>query len=210
MSGAKYPITLLLAELISDHTSSEEDFITRSLGYRNVEKGLRRLHFWTEEGGEEAHQRIIGQIARATGRGEELERAIEATREMRANEYEAAFLERCKAEAETFRPFLCAVGTHSVPEGICLFGMTGGFKRWTMIGLPDSVLDLPLEEQIPALMPCMEEYKNRYGGQCPFFGPLLSFKFVRLMDYIQFDAHGRLVQHVQQPFRVGQCSVWLA
>jgi hypothetical protein len=209
MSGAKYPITRLLAKIISDHASSEGEFITEVLGYRNVEKGLRRLHFWTEEGGEGAHQRIIGQIAQASGRGEELERAIAATREMKAKECEAAFLERCRGEAETFRPFLCPIGSQSVPEGICIFGMTGGHRRWTKIEIPQSVLDLTGDDLFLALLPYMIQYKNKYNGCVPFFSTLTGFRFVRLIDYFQFTADGQLAEHVNKPYRLGTCSVRL-
>ena len=112
MSGA-YPISKLLSEIVGD---DEVAFMTERLGYRDAMKGVRRIRLWIESG--EGHRRIIGQIARVSGRGDELERAIAATREMRANEYEVAWLEKCRAEAATFRPFLCAIGSHSIPEGI--------------------------------------------------------------------------------------------
>jgi hypothetical protein len=182
--------------------------VAQQLGYRDAEKGLRRLHLWTETG--TGHQRIIHQIARATGRDVDLEAAIAATTEMKRNQWAAEFLEHCRGEAAAFRPFLCAFGTHTVPEGICIFGMTGGFKRWTITELPDTLLDLTLEDQIPALQPFMARYKEQYSGQVPFFGVLSGFKFVRLIDYIRFGADGHFVEHVQKPFRLGQCSVRLA
>jgi hypothetical protein len=207
-SASQYPIGQLISEIIREHASSEVAFVAQQLGYRDAEKGLRRLHLWTETG--EGHQRVIRQIARATGRDEDLEAAIAATTEMKRNEWEAEFLEHCRGEAATFRPFLSAFGSHTVPEGICIFGMTGGFKRWTITELPDSLLDLALEEQIPALQPFMVRYKEQHSGQVPFFGVLSGFKLVRLLDYIQFDTDGRFVEHVQKPFRLGQCSVRLA
>ena len=135
MSGAsKYPISELLAEIIAQHASSEMTFVAEHLGYRDGERGLRRLRLWMETG--EGHQRIINQIAQVTGRGEDLQKAIAATREMKREELEANFLEQCREEAATFRPFLCAIGSQSVPEGICNFGIMGGHGRWTIIELP--------------------------------------------------------------------------
>jgi hypothetical protein len=163
MSGAyTYPISRLLSEIVREHASSEADFMADGLGYRDPLKGVRRLHLWIGSG--EGHQRIIDQISRVTGPGAELERAIAETREMKAREWDEAWLERCKAEAATFRPFLCAIGTHSVPSGICIFGMTGGNRRWRMIEVPQSVLDLSPEDQLPALLPYMNQYKEQYNG----------------------------------------------
>jgi len=209
MGASNYPLNLLLSEIIEERASCEAAFITGVLGYRDedVDKGLRRLHLWTETG--EGHQRIIDHISRVTGRGEALKQAIVATREMRVREREQAFLEECQAEAETFRPFLYAVGTHSVPRGICIFGLSGGHRRWTIINIPQSLLDLPLEDQLPALLPLMDQYKRERGGEVLFFGTLTGFNFVRLVDHFRFDSEGGLIEHVKKPFSPGVCSVGL-
>jgi len=43
----------------------------------------------------------------------------------------------------------------------------------------------------------MWSYKSRNNGAVPFFGKLTGFKFVRCLDYFQFDEQGRLVEHVE-------------
>jgi hypothetical protein len=205
MSGA-YPISKLLTEIVGEDLSCEVDFMTERLGYRDAIKGVRRLHLWIGSG--EGHQRIIDQISRVTGRGAELERAIAETHEMKTREWEESWLEGCKAKAATFRPFLCADGTHTVPNGICIFGVTGGHSRWTVIKIPQRLLDLSPNH--PALLLYMNRYKKEHKGEFPFLGKLTGFKLVRLVDYFQFDAAGRLVEHVQKPFRLGGCYVSLA
>src|SRR5205085_2836827 len=60
MSGGKYPISLFLAELIQNYGPTESAFLER-LGYRNIERGLRRLRLWTE--GASGHEKILKQIA---------------------------------------------------------------------------------------------------------------------------------------------------
>jgi len=55
----------------------------------------------------------------------------------------------------------------------------------------------------------MAGYRAKYRGQVPFFGDLVGFKFVRLLDYLQFDADGRFVEQVNRPFRSSPCSVRL-
>jgi len=39
-----------------------------------------------------------------------------------------------------------------------------------MIELPQSILDLPVDEQLAALPPLMQAYLRNYNGACPFFG----------------------------------------
>jgi hypothetical protein len=70
-------------------------------------------------------------------------------------------------------------------------------------------LKLPIEDQLAALPKLMVAYNRRYDGCCPFFGQLTGFKFVRCLDYFQFDEQGRLVEHVEKPFRRGTCFVRL-
>lgn len=124
-----------------------------------------------------------------------------------ASQYAASFLERCKAEEAWFVPFIHAEGEFRIPQGICLFGITGGHDRWTTIRIPTTILELPSGEQVAKLPVLMIAYKRRYQNAVPFFGTLVGFKYARLLDYFQFDADGRLVEHVQKPFRQGECWV---
>ena len=201
MSGASpYPISRLISDLIIEHSSSEDELVSRILGYHDLAKGGVKLRRWLYDG--EGSNSVIKAIAWATQRGPELQEAIAVTRQIKAAEYEAAWVEDCRAEAATFRPFLCAVGKQSVPNGICIFGMTGGHRRWTIVQVPGTVLDLPLEKQITTLPQYMQKYKTKFGGQVPFFGQLTGFKFVRLLDHLRFDAEGVFVEHVERPFRL--------
>jgi hypothetical protein len=69
----------------------------------------------------------------------------------------------------------------------------GQWRALELIELPKSILKLPLENQLAALPELMAAYRRRYDGACLFFGKLTGFKFVRLLDYVQYDAEGRLV-----------------
>ena len=110
-------------------------------------------------------------------------------------------------QESNFRPYLHADGESTVPSSITMFGVTGG--RWNLIDIPQATLDLPLEELLAKLPELMEAYRLRYNGFCPFFGKLTGFKFVRSLDYFQFDAQGRLVEHVGKQFRRGVAVVGL-
>ncbi|HTX36735.1 MAG TPA: hypothetical protein VME43_17020 [Bryobacteraceae bacterium] len=106
-------------------------------------------------------------------------------------------------EADQFEPYLNAEGEDSVPHGICIFGMTGGHERWTVIRIPKRILALPIPEQLAALPKLMLSYKRRYRGEVPFFGKLRGFKYVRFNDYYQFDAEGQLLQNGPGRFSPG-------
>ena len=113
-------------------------------------------------------------------------------------------------QAGTFRPYLHADGERTVPSEICIFVLTGGHGRWTTIEVPKCVLELSGDEQLAALQKLMKRYRQKYKGAVPFFGDLVGFRFVRLLDYLSFDADGRFVGVVNRPFRSSPCSVRLS
>jgi len=205
--ASHYPISQLITRIMTDSGPSRSQFVT-SLGYRNIERGLRRLDPWINQG--EGFERIIKQIAAAyPGRAEELRQAIAATEAIKVAEADAVFLERCKAEQPTFVPFIHAHGESRIPNGITIFGVTGGHRRWTTVQIPEAILNLPLEEQLQRLPELMKAYLKEYRGACPFFGNVVGFRFVRLLDYFQFDKEGQFIERVNKPFRLGSCSVSL-
>lgn len=198
---SSYPIWVVLNRLIEQYGPSPAEFI-QTLGYRNGYKGLRRLEPWLQNA--EGFPRILTQIATTyPNHADELNAALTETKAMKRADFEAAFLEECKTEAGKFRPYVYAVGSQSVPNGICIFGISGGHQRWTNIEVSQKILALPLDEQLAALSELMLAYKRRYKGLVPFFGQLSEFKFVRLLDHFRFDAEGRLLENVNKPFRQG-------
>jgi hypothetical protein len=70
-------------------------------------------------------------------------------------------------------PFLNADGEHTVPSQICIFGMTGGHKRWTMIQLSENV-DLPLEQQLRLLPEYMHTLKGNLTAKSLSSGGFLA------------------------------------
>jgi hypothetical protein len=201
--ASQYPISQLLARIMTDWGFSRPQFVT-SLGYRNPERGLRRLNPWIDQG--EGFALILKQIAASYPlHSDEIQKAVAATAQMKAAEAEAAWIESLKAEAGTFRPYIHVEGETWRPSSICIFAMSGG--RWNLIDVPRPILALVLDEQLAALTELMRGYLKEYEGSCPFFGKVTGFRFVRLLDYFQFDKEGRLIERVNKPFRRGQCSV---
>jgi hypothetical protein len=204
-SACPYPISQFILRLMEEYGFSRVEFI-QALGYRNLERGLRRLESWMETGA--GFQLILKQIAAAyPSSADELHKALADTETVKTQEFEAAWFERCRAEQDTFTPYIHADGERTVPNGITIFGLTGGHRRWTTIEMPQAILELPLEHQLAAVPELMRAYKRRNNGACPFFGRLVGFKLVRVVDYFQFDPDGMLIERIETPFRTGCVEV---
>ena len=87
--------------------------------------------------------------------------------EVKAAEVQAAFLERCKAERESFTPYIHVDGEKTVPNGITIFGISGGHQRWTTMEIPKTILALPLGEQLvklPKSTVLSSLFRSRFAG----------------------------------------------
>jgi hypothetical protein len=203
--ASHYPISQLIGRIMSGSGHSRLQLVT-SLGYRNIERGFRRLDPWIDHG--EGFPRIIQQItAHYPLQADEIHAAVAATATLKRAEAAAAWIVSLKAEADTFRPYIHVEGETIRPSSICLFGVSGG--DWNLIDVPRSIMDLPLDKQLAALSELMNGYLREYEGHCPFFGKVTGFRFVRLLDYFQFDKASQLKGRVNEPFRRGYCSVSL-
>jgi len=148
-----------------------------ALGYHNTLRGLHRLSLWLDTG--DGHGRILEQIAAVySAHAELLKKAVAATAKAKTAEAQAAFLERCRAEQESFRPYIHVDGETTVPNGTTLFGVSGWHERWTTIKISKTILALSLDEQLVKLPELMAAYPQRYNGACPIFGKPTGFKFV--------------------------------
>jgi hypothetical protein len=208
--ASRYPIAQTISALMDDYGFTPVELV-HALGYRNGanrDHGLRRLNLWLQTGA--GHDRILKEISAVyPAHADRLEKAVAATKAIMTAEAEAVFLEQCKGEKDAFRPYLHAEGQQRVPNGICIFGITGGHAQWTTVEIPKAILALPLEAQLAALPELMAGYRRRYNGDCPFFCKLTGFKFVKLLDYYQFDRDGVFIEHVERPYRTGYVEVAL-
>jgi hypothetical protein len=200
-AGPRYPISHFLTGLLQETGLTRSEFV-RSLGYRNIERGRRRLDSWIDTG--TGYDRILGQIAKAyPDHAEGLQTALTNTKALKATEADAEFYDLCKAQESTFVPFIHADGETRIPSGITLFGLCGGHAAFTTVKIPQRILDLPVEEQLAVLPELMLGYVRQYNGAVPFFGKLTGFRFVRLLDQYRFDSDVNLIEHIDKPFRQG-------
>lgn len=120
-------------------------------------------------------------------------------------ENDATRPERATSTREGFTPYIHVDGEATMPNGITMFAVTGG--KWNLIQIPPTILELPTDDQLAAVSELMRSYLAKHDGQCPFFGRVTGFKLVRLRDYFQFDAEGRLLERVEKMFRRGAAVV---
>ena len=106
-----------------------------------------------------------------------------------------------------FQSYIHAVGDVKIPNGMSIFGMTGGHQKWTTINIPPEILNLPLDEQLKLVPDLMNRYLVEFGGKVPFFGAVTGFVFAREFDHYQFDRDGKLLGHVDEAFSRGAFSV---
>jgi hypothetical protein len=152
-SASHYPISQLIAQVITDSGLRRFEFVT-AIGYRSIQGGLRQLDLWLECG--QGDRCILDRITAAYH--VDLAAALEATDEMKTAEAHVAEFERLKLERERFRQYIRVEGEHSIPSGITIFGMTGGHRRWTTIPLPQELQGRPLSGQMPGLIGLVNEY----------------------------------------------------
>ncbi len=106
-----------------------------------------------------------------------------------------------------FASYIHVVGEDSVPRGICVFGLFGGYERWTTIQVPANILSLPVGEQLEHVPELTKPYLKEHGGHAPFFGAVTGFVYVRELDYYEMDQNGLLVGHIDKVFSRGSVSV---
>jgi hypothetical protein len=205
-----YPVSQVIAKVIRNSGYTPFGFLLAA-GHSDAESVLPRLESWLENGeGEEAM--IATVAAYDPDEAAALYKAVEETAAMKAAGIDPVALERSereRKERDRFKPFIHAEGELRVPSGITMFGVSGGYERWTTIRIPAAILELPLADQLAKLPELMDQYRREHKGFCPFFGKLAGFKFVRYSDYFRFDARGQLLEHVEEPFRHGEAWVEL-
>jgi hypothetical protein len=196
-----YPVSQVIAKVIRNSGYTPLGFLM-ALGHSDAESQLPGLESWLKNG--EGDAAMIAMVAaNDPEEAAALYKAVEETAAMKAAGVDPVAFDRAMREKrarDRFRPFIRAEGELTIPTQITMFGLTGGFESWHTIYIPKAIRELPLEEQLAKLPKLMAEYSRENKGNCPFFGRLVGFRFVRFDDYFQFDADGQLQQHVEEPF----------
>ncbi|MCE5309075.1 MAG: hypothetical protein LLG20_15660 [Acidobacteriales bacterium] len=104
-----------------------------------------------------------------------------------------------QSNGSDFTPYIFVEGELKAPSSITLFAVSGG--HWNVIKVPEELSSLPLAHLAPELVDLMHEFLREYGGQCPFFGQVRGFRFVRRHESFRFTEAGRFIGRDEGTFR---------
>jgi hypothetical protein len=187
-SASHYSISQLIARIVNESGLRRSAFV-KSLGYKSVEGGLRKLDELLEQGrGDKGClQRIMDAYRPDPG---ELERALAATDQMHQREHEAAAREAEERQRRRFRPFIwvhTADGAHSV--------LSLMFERKVKVLWLPGLEHLPESKQLETVQRRIREHYQEMGGKYAGFGQILKYRFADSFDTsIVLDSKGEVIE----------------
>lgn len=199
-----------MKELGLDHAS-----LGHRLGYKNPVKAAGRVHAMMDGNVplSSKSRAAIGRLPDALEVDKDIvARAVAETDQIAASEARRADDERRAArergEAEwraAFAPHAVLHTSRTVPSQITMCGMTGGARRWLMVGLDMSRPPITFVEQALAAIPTMTREGTEGRRGVLFFGEVLGFIINYAPDRaIRFDLGGTPVEVMPQAYRPGE------
>lgn len=196
-----YPTSKLIAKIISDSGLRRSTFV-KSLGYKSVEGGLRKLDAWLEQGrGDDGClQRLVDAYRPDPG---ELENALTETDQMLQREHEAAVRKFEERERRRFRPFIwvhTVDGAHSI---FCAMAERRAKVLWVAEGFY-----LSRSDKLAIVQTRIGAHYRQTGGKCAGFGKILRYQFADSFDTsMVLDIHGDVVEKEGGQFLLPE--VWM-
>ena len=198
-----YPIHDLI-ENQQKRLSLRRNELARRCGFKNVEKGLRRIdgvcHGDFDLPGAKM---LLDNLAVALEVDKAVvEEAITATVEIIAETNRLAEAEREAAWRKSFKPHAYLVGSTNWPSQITFYGMTGGPERW---------LKIPLDLSQPPVTYALQAHE--FVAKTPFVpyhGRTTGFIVNYTPDSaVRFDLDGNPVEHLDRAYVPGQVEVFI-
>ena len=196
---------LLLSKMEAKGINRKE--IVRYYGHANTAKAYRNLDGILDEG--PLHETIL--------RGELVSKIAELL-EITFEEIEQAVSDdRAEAEAEAlahaksiFRPMIFVEAEHR-PNGICIFGIAGGMKRWRTIILPPDIASYPEANQLEVVRTEIEKHYSKQEGIVPMCGKITGYSYCPTFESsYEFNIEGERVSGIQSRYMLPTISVSLA
>jgi hypothetical protein len=199
MSSNRLAIETLITELCRDHGLSRADVVRRA-GYKNVEKGLRRLDALYEGDLDKTTVLIRGLPAALELPTETVDIAIKETKQQLDEAARTAAAEHEAAWRASFQPCAYLLGTESRPTQIIFFGLSGGSERW---------LRIPLDLSQPAVTFAAQAHAVvRTTPVAPLHGSTVGFVVNFTPDCaVRFDLNGDPVEVLDRAYTPGQVSI---
>ena len=196
-----YPISALILRYTS--RSKEEKFnIVKKLGYKNLNKGLRRLEHLIQTGQcpdslREKLPTVLGIDPSA------IEEAFEATLAQQRVDEEKDRRTREDYERKTFRPHLWVKHELQNPPvgSICIVAFIG-IEHWKIITLPEDIASLKWSDQRMTIIEKIREHQSQECVNTNIFGKVTGYLYRKTYnDSYLFNIDGTLLQKYKSRIR---------
>jgi len=159
--------------------------LVKSLGYRNVNRGLRRIDDLLLSG--TGRKALLAKIAEVLGIDQEqIDKALDETRELLRKEREYS-------ERKKFRPYIYVQHASQRPCSITIVAFVG-VDQFKFILVPWEITALPLQQQVESVSTLVREHYQGKGTRCTMFGEITGYIYRYSFDEgISFSVHGELL-----------------
>ena len=193
-----YEISKLVNEVISQSKELKREVVLK-LGYRNMNKGYRRLNALLETG--ECPEFIKERLPQALNIDKELvDGTFEATRQQIAKEIELAIKRQEEYERKHFKPHLWIEHERKYPEGASFWYVVFiGIHHFKALPLPENINEMDWETQQSIVKERILEH-HKYCSDDAIFGRVTGYTYCQTYDdsYL-FSVDGMLVRrHIEK------------
>ena len=176
-----YPISKIILQAI-DGRKENKLRIVKKLGFKNLNKGVRRLEHIIHTG--QCSKSMRDMLPFALGLDHvAIQQALKVTLTQRREEEENSRRRRDEYERRCFRPHIWIKHELENPPlgSICIVGFVG-IEHWKVIQLPEYVGRKPLSEQFRAVRGKIREHQRREDVDESMFGGVMGYLYRKTYD----------------------------
>jgi hypothetical protein len=188
----QYQISKLINQVISGNKQRKREIILK-LGYKNFNKGYRRLYHLIETG--ECLEPIKNMLPTALGLDPQVVAdAFEATARQKAEELELARRRQEEYERRTFKPHLWIEHELSRPRSIAMAALSG-INSFKLVSLPEGINQLSWNEQKRVVRWAIQRHQRDNGIEDYMFGKVTGYVYRQTYDDSHlFSKDGKLLE----------------
>jgi len=198
-----YPISALILRYTS-RSKKEKLNIVNKLGYKNLNKGLRRLDHLIQTGQcpDSVREKLPSVLGIDTST---IQEAFEATLAQQQDEKEKARRARDDHERKTFRPHLWVIHEREDPPvGSISIVAFIGIDHWKVITLPDDIASLRWSDQCCTIRKEIREHQSQEYVDRSMFGKVTGYLYRKTYeDSFLFNTEGIFIEkyrsHIYKP-----------
>jgi hypothetical protein len=110
-------------------------------------------------------------------------------------------------EKSIFKP-LIFVETEHIPNGIYIFGIIGGMKKWRIIVLPPDIANYPEADQLNIVRTEIKKHYSQQQGIVPMCGLITGYRYCQTYESsYAFDNEGECVSGPESHYTLPTTSV---